>query len=96
MTREELIEVICASDNSSFCHNICRTEEGFSCEVCAENQLEEYEKQIRLETLREVEQAMYHQAFEISHEKDGLQKWDSGNWIRYKLFEKIMKQLKGE
>lgn len=51
-------------------------------------------ERIRAEVLEEVEKAMYHEAFEVSHGEDGLQKWDSGNWIRYKLFEKVMKQLK--
>lgn len=50
-------------------------------------------KQIRAEVLKEVEATMYHEAFEVSHEEDGLQMWNSGNWIRYKLFEKVMKQL---
>lgn len=38
------------------------------------------------ECLRE---CMYHAAFE---EESDLQKWDSGCWIRYKLFEKILDQ----
>lgn len=94
MTREELIERICPTDCLDKCF-----EGDISCDICDKItglMFDEYDKQIRLETLREVEQAMYHQAFEISHEKDNLQKWDNGNWIRYKLFEKIMKQLKGE
>lgn len=37
---------------------------------------------------------MYYQAFNIDHEQDGLQKWDGGNWIRYKLFENVIEQLK--
>lgn len=49
---------------------------------------------IRAEVLKEVENAMYHEAFEVSHEQDGMQKWDSGNWIRYKLFENVMSQLR--
>ena len=51
-------------------------------------------KQIRSDAFDEVERAMYHEAFEVSHEKDGMQKWDSGNWIRYKLFENVIEQLK--
>lgn len=34
-----------------------------------------------------LEQQMYHEAFETDSD---LQKWDSGCWIRYKLFEKIL------
>lgn len=30
---------------------------------------------------------MYHNAFEID---TNLQKWDSGCWIRYKMFEKVL------
>lgn len=33
--------------------------------------------------------AMYHEAFETDTE---LQRWDSGCWIRYKLFEDILEQ----
>lgn len=51
-------------------------------------------EQIRAEVLEEVEATMYHEAFEVSHEEDGLQKWDSGNWIRYKLFENVMGKLR--
>lgn len=32
---------------------------------------------------------MYHEAMEVDHEKDGMQRWDSGCWIRYKLFEMV-------
>lgn len=42
----------------------------------------------------DVKNAMYHQCFECNNSED-LQKWDSGNWIRYKLFEMVMEQLKG-
>lgn len=54
----------------------------------------EHDKQIRAEVLKEVEDTMYHEAFKVSHEEDGLQKWDGGNWIRYKLFEKVMGKLR--
>lgn len=38
----------------------------------------------------ELSAAMYHEAFE----KDSiLQKWESGCWIRYKLFENVMKSI---
>lgn len=33
--------------------------------------------------------AMYHEAFETDSE---MQKWDSGCWIRYKMFEKHLEQ----
>ena len=32
---------------------------------------------------------MYHNAFEIDND---LQKWDSGCWIRYKLFENVIEE----
>lgn len=32
---------------------------------------------------------MYHEAFEVDSD---MQKWDSGCWIRFKLFEEIMKK----
>lgn len=51
-------------------------------------------ERIRAEVLEEVEKAMYNEAFKVSHEEDGLQKWDGGNWIRYKLFEKVMGKLR--
>ena len=34
--------------------------------------------------------AMYHETFEKDSE---MQKWDSGCWIRYKLFENVVKSL---
>lgn len=48
----------------------------------------------RADALEEVDKEMYHQAFNVDHELDGLQKWDSGNWIRYKLFENVIGKLK--
>lgn len=33
-------------------------------------------------------EAMYHEAFEMDSD---MQKWDSGCWIRYKMFEKHLK-----
>ena len=38
----------------------------------------------------ELRDKMYHEAFEVDSE---LQKWESGCWIRYKLFEKILEEL---
>lgn len=35
-----------------------------------------------------LKEAMYHEAFETDSD---LQKWDSGCWIRYKMFEKHVK-----
>lgn len=49
---------------------------------------------VRNKTIREVEQAMYHQCFEVDNPED-MQKWDSGNWFRYKLFENVIEQLRG-
>ena len=34
--------------------------------------------------------AMYHEAFETDTE---MQRWDSGCWIRYKLFENVIENL---
>lgn len=48
----------------------------------------------RADAIDEIERAMYHEAFEVSHEEDGMQKWESGNWIRYKLFEIVIEKLK--
>ena len=47
----------------------------------------------RAKTLKEVEEAMYHQCFEVDNPED-LQKWDGGNWFRYKLFENVLEKLK--
>lgn len=52
-----------------------------------------YEKG-RADAIEEVEREMYYQAFMRDHEVDGLQKWDNGNWIRYKLFENVIIKLK--
>ncbi len=51
-------------------------------------------KQGEADALRNVEEAMYHECFETDHSKDELQKWDSGNWFRYKLFESVIEKLK--
>lgn len=39
---------------------------------------------------QELKNAMYHEAFETDTD---LQKWDSGCWIRYKLFENVVDSL---
>lgn len=49
----------------------------------------------RAKTLKEVEEAMYHQCFEADNPED-MQKWDGGNWFRYKLFENVLEQIKEE
>lgn len=45
------------------------------------------------DAIAEINEAMYHECFETDHHEDGLQKWDSGNWFRYKLFENVMEEL---
>ena len=42
---------------------------------------------MRLIDANRLEGAMYHNAFEITTD---LQKWDSGCWIRYKMFENVI------
>lgn len=49
--------------------------------------------EIKLGAYDEVEKAIYRQCFEYDNDED-MQKWDSGNWIRYKLFENVMEKLK--
>lgn len=39
---------------------------------------------------RALEDAMYHEAFETDTD---MQRWDSGCWIRYKLFENVIENL---
>ncbi len=41
----------------------------------------------RLIDANKLEAMMYHEAFEIDSD---MQKWDSGCWIRYKVFENCM------
>ena len=53
---------------------------------------DEVVKQIRADAIDEVSRAMYHQCFECDNSED-MQKWDSGNWFRYKLFENVIEQL---
>ena len=50
-------------------------------------------QQGRVDAIDEVRRAMYHQCFECDNGED-MQKWDSGNWFRYKLFENVIEQLK--
>lgn len=38
----------------------------------------------------ELNRIMYHKAFETDSD---MQKWDSGCWIRYKMFENSMKEM---
>ena len=47
----------------------------------------------KVDVIREIERAMYHQCFECDNDKN-MQKWDSDNWFRYKLFENVIKRLK--
>ena len=42
---------------------------------------------MRLINANKLEADMYHEAFEITTD---FQKWDSGCWIRYKMFENVM------
>lgn len=44
---------------------------------------------MRLINADRLEAAMYHEAFETTTD---LQKWDSGCWIRYKMFENVIDQ----
>ena len=50
-------------------------------------------QQGRADVIDEVSRAMYHQCFECDNDAD-MQKWDSGKWFRYKLFENVIEQLK--
>lgn len=43
----------------------------------------------RLIEAEKLESRMYHEAFETDSD---LQKWDSGCWIRYKMFEQIIQK----
>lgn len=47
----------------------------------------------RADMLKEIEEGMYTQCFERDNDED-MQKWDGGNWFRYKLFENVLEQLK--
>ena len=68
-------------------HNTCQiTKE------CLEMLLDLHQ-QGRTEAIEDVRRAMYHQCFECDNDED-MQKWDSGNWFRYKLFENVIEQLK--
>ena len=49
----------------------------------------------KVDVIREIERAMYHQCFECGNGED-MQKWDSGNWFGYKLFENVIEKLKGQ
>lgn len=43
----------------------------------------------RIDALNDLAKMMYNECFVVDHESDDLQKWDSGNWFRYKLFENV-------
>ena len=68
-------------------YNVCQVTKD-----CIEMLLDLY-KQGRADAIDEVSRAMYHQCFECDNDED-MQKWDSGNWFRYKLFENVIEQLK--
>lgn len=51
-------------------------------------------EQIKADVIEEIERAMYHQCFEVDNDEE-MQKWDGGNWFRYKLFENVIAKLKG-
>ena len=63
------------------------------CYTLTESQIESLKAEARADALAEVEEAMYHQCFECDNDEE-LQKWEGGNWLRYKLFENVMEQLK--
>ena len=67
-------------------YNVCKVTK-----ECIEMLLDLY-KQGRADAIDEVRRAMYHQCFECNNDED-MQKWDSGNWFRYKLFENVIEQL---
>lgn len=50
-------------------------------------------QQGRIDMLKEIKEAMYTQCFERNNDED-MQKWDGGNWFRYKLFENVLEQIK--
>ena len=68
-------------------YNICQVTK-----ECIEMLLDLYQ-QGRADAIDEVSRAMYHQCFECDNDEN-MQKWDSGNWIRYKLFENVIEQFK--
>ena len=68
-------------------YNVCQVTKD-----CIEMLLDLYQ-QGRVDAIDEVSRAMYHQCFECNNDED-MEKWDSGNWIRYKLFENVIEQLK--
>ena len=70
-------------------YNVCQVTKD-----CIEMLLDLYQ-QGRADAIDEVSRAMYHQCFECDNGED-MQKWDSGNWFRYKLFENVIEQLKGQ
>jgi len=45
---------------------------------------------MELISIEELRSRMYHEAFEVDSD---LQKYDSGCWIRYKLFENVLKGI---
>lgn len=53
--------------------------------------LVKWENEIYNKALEDLERVMYQKSFRESSE---MQKWDSGCWIRYKLFENCVEQLK--
>ena len=68
-------------------YNVCK-----ATKECIEMLIGLYQ-QGREDAIDEVSRAMYHQCFECDNGED-MQKWDSGNWFRYKLFENVIEQLK--
>ena len=68
-------------------YNICQVTK-----ECLEMLLDLYQ-QGRTEAIDDVRRAMYHQCFECDNDEN-MQKWDSGNWFRYKLFENVIEKLK--
>lgn len=71
------------------------------CNTCMSSRQQAYLKEYsnirfnegKKEAYREIEEAMYHQCFEVDNDED-MQKWENGNWFRYKLFENVMQRVK--
>lgn len=81
MTKEEQRIIILVDNIKNNCYEV------------SEKLLEDFKEEIRADTFKEIEEAMYTQCFERDNDED-MQKWDGGNWFRYKLFENVLEQIK--
>lgn len=86
MPKKKIIEYLRVAEYN---HKVCSEQIENQAALC-----EASLKKARTDTISEIKKAMYQMCF-MTDVSDGFLRWDSGLWIRYKLFEKVMEKIEG-